>query len=136
MKALKWLFRYRLPYMSYTLSSGQKKRPCFWSHSFRVLVHVLPYMTSSYRSTRNLIIDADVNAQLFPENLRERATVPHVHPISHPTALLEVHALLGDHPVEALGAGYRGAEPDLLVRGLLVEDKGVLAGCDFQDAGL
>jgi hypothetical protein len=93
-------------------------------------------MTSSYRSTRNLIVDADVNAQLFPEDLRERAAIPHVHPISHTTTLLEVHALLCDHPVETLRTGYWGAEPDLLVRGLLVEDEGVLAGGDFQDAGL
>jgi len=86
--------------------------------------------------TRDLIVNTDVNAQLFPENLSQRAAVPHVHPVADASTLLEVHALLCHDPVETLGTGYRGAEPDLLVWGLLVQNKGILLRSDFEDAGL
>ena len=86
--------------------------------------------------TRNLIVDTDVNAQLFPEDLSERAAIPHVYPVADATTLLEVHALLCHDPVEALRSGNRGAEPDLLVRGLLVQNEGILLRGDFKDAGL
>jgi hypothetical protein len=87
-------------------------------------VHLL--LTLHARSARDLIVNTDVNTQLFPENLSERAAVPQVYPVADATTLLEVHALLCNHPVESLRSGDWGTEPDLLVRGLLVQDEGVL----------
>lgn len=88
------------------------------------------------QSAWDLIVDADINTQLLPENLSERAAVPQIYPVSNTTTLLVVHALLCHNPIEALGPGYRGAEPNLLVRGLLVQDKGVFLGRDFENSGL
>ena len=97
----------------------------------------MSYLLSRYvASARDLVVNADVNAQLFPNDVGEGASIPHVHPVSNPTAFLEVHAFLCDDPIEALRSGYRGAEPDLLVWGLLVEDERVLLGRDFEDAVL
>lgn len=51
--------------------------------------------------------------------------------------LLLVHAITLDNPVIPLGTGEGGAEPDLLVGGLLVQD--ISADCrnsDVEDAGL
>jgi len=97
----------------------------------------MSYLLSGHAtSARDLIVNADVNAQLFSDDVSEGASIPHVHPVSNPTPFLEVHALLCDDPIESLRPGYWGAEPDLLVRGLLVEDERVLLGCDFEDAGL
>lgn len=41
-----------------------------------------------------------------------------------------------DDPVKSFWPGDGRAEPDLLVRGLLVEDVAVLLGLDFEDTSL
>jgi hypothetical protein len=87
-------------------------------------------------SAWDVIIYTDVYAQLLPENLGQRATIPHVDPVALSTTLLGVHALFLHNPVESLRSGDGRTEPDLLVRGLLVEHIVVLLGLDFEDASL
>ena len=48
-----------------------------------------------------------------------------------------METLSGDHPIESLRSRDRRADPDLLVRRLLVEDIGALVrNGDFENAGL
>ena len=94
---------------------------------------VMPF---TQRSARNLVIHTDIHAQLFPDDVGQGAAVPQVHPIALSAALLEVHALLCDDPVESFRSGDGGAEPDLLVRRLFVEHIAVLFGLYFEDTSL
>jgi hypothetical protein len=70
-----------------------------------------------------LFMTADVHAEskLLPQDLLQRTTVSDVDPLAFSGALLVVHALALDRPVEALGSRQRRREPDLLVGRLLVE---------------
>jgi hypothetical protein len=43
---------------------------------------------------------------------------------------------LGDDPVESFRSGDGRAEPDLLVRGLLVQHVAVFFGLDFENTSL
>jgi hypothetical protein len=85
---------------------------------------------------RDLVIDADIDTKLFPEDLSERAAISQIYPVSDTTTFFLTHAFLGHDPVETLGSRYGRAEPDLLVRGLLVQDECVALGRDFEDASL
>ena len=70
-----------------------------------------------------LFVATDVYAEskLLPQNLLQRTAVSDVDPLALSGALLVVHALALDCPVEALGSRQRRREPDLLVGRLLVE---------------
>lgn len=86
-----------------------------------------------------LLVTTDVYAEskLLPQDLLQRASVSDVDPLALSGALLVVHALTLDRPVEALGSGQRRREPNLLVGGLLVEYVGSVGRKgDVQDAGL
>jgi hypothetical protein len=87
---------------------------------------------------RHIIIHLIVHAQLLPQDISQASSVTQIHPVTASTPLLRVLALGHDHPVEALGARQRRAEPDLLVGGLLVEHVAELLGdvVDAEDAGL
>ena len=72
--------------------------------------------------TTSLIPDSD--AQLLSQQTDQARTVPEIDPVTTGTSLLASHVIALDDPIEPLGARYRAAEPDLLVRWLLVEDIG------------
>lgn len=86
---------------------------------------------------RDFAVNRHINAQLLPNQPRERAAIPKVDPISNAAIGLLVHRLALDDPVEALGAGDGRRQPDLLVGRLLVQDVGADATLvDSEDAGL
>lgn len=87
-------------------------------------------------SARNIVVDTNIHAQFFPKDLSQRAAVPQIYPVTMAGALLEVHALLCDDPVESFRSGDGRAEPDLLVRRLLVQHVAVFFGLDFENTSL
>lgn len=87
-------------------------------------------------SARDLVVDADIDAQLLPQKLRERRAVSQIYPVPHSAPFLFTHAFLGYDPVETLWSGYWRAEPDLLVWRLLVQDEYVVLVRDFENTSL
>lgn len=67
-------------------------------------------------------MEIDSNTQLLPHQVRQTAIVPQVNPVALPRALLLVHTLSAEHVVVSLGTRGRAGEPDLLVRGLFVDN--------------
>jgi hypothetical protein len=87
-------------------------------------------------STGNVIVDVHIDTQFLSEDVGQRATVPQIHPVALSAALFEVHALMRYDPVESFGPRDGRAEPDLSVRGLLVEHVAVFFGLDLEDTSL
>lgn len=69
-------------------------------------------------------LDTNRHTQLLSEQADQTRAVPQVDPVTDGAALLGIHACVLDDPVKSFWAGYWGAQPDLLVRRLLVEDVG------------
>ena len=77
------------------------------------------------------------NAQLFSQQCRQTTPIPQINPVALSRTFLFIHTLPVEDPVEPLWAGSRAAQPDLLVRGLFVDDVGAGVGeGDGEDAGL
>ena len=89
------------------------------------------------RANRSLFLSVDISrdiqGQLGVQQVRQIRSIPEIDPLpicKGPTILLLVHVVSLHDPVVPLGTGDRGAEPDLLVGGLLVQDIGADTGED------
>ena len=70
----------------------------------------------------------DSDSQLLSQQRNQTGTISKINPVSSGAALFAAHVVTPDDPVEALRAGDGRREPDLPVRGLLVEDIGAVGG--------
>lgn len=104
-------------------------------------LHLPPRKARSFSrslpSSVQLSVTPHHDAQFPPQQARQRRPVPQIHPFPLPAPLLLVLALTLDHIIVAFRARDGRAEPDLLVRRLLVEDVGSVGREDeVQHAGL
>lgn len=67
-------------------------------------------------------LNTNSHTQLLSKQTDQTRAVPQVDPVTDGTALLGIHACVLDDPVKSFWAGYWGAQPNLLVWRLLVED--------------
>lgn len=81
---------------------------------------------------------AELNTQLFAEQVGQRAIVAQVQPLAHSRVLLLVLPVTHNDVVIALGTRLGRRQPDLLVGWLLVDDVGANLGpkANVEDAGL
>lgn len=133
--------------IAFRVLHGQAFGDLGWDTTGDVLEHVCRFIETVIFYTafelttllsRHVVVHLVVDTQLLADDVGQRGAVSQVDPVAHATALLCILPFLEDDPVEALGTGDWRAEPDLLVRRLLVEHVAELPGdeVDSEDAGL
>lgn len=70
----------------------------------------------------SVIVNAQLYTELLPNEVSQGSPIPKVYPVSDAAALLLMKTFASNDPVESLRSRQGRAEPDLLVRWLLVED--------------
>lgn len=87
--------------------------------------------------SRTVGLFANSQAQLLSQQSGQAGLVSQIDPVARCSALLLLLRLAQNDPVESLGTADGRAQPDLLGRGLLVDNVGAVGRVDdVEDAGL